>query len=935
MYPDNVANRGGYASSGSRGRGIGSPSRGYESPRGRGRGRGDESPRDWGRGRGRGGPRLRPDAPLSKLLYEERPFLRPIKFVPAVHHATLFQEEEELFQPLVEDVGDEEQSHVPTADRVSRVFSGGDIPRMESENDQEEELEEIDFEDLAKLREEVDATAAIAAAVPVPVEIVEERFTGIFINNKSLTTTVDSPMPDAPTEADSAGAEPVGVVNLTVSGAQVPSDAVKSVVIDLGKSPPSEIFYVDTTAISQSVAGAPGSTPILSDTSSPGANITSVPSDAESAVPQIVHPVGESVQTAASPAPPPSDLFYIDTTPTPVMPAPGGVESALAPLNAYPSPTYPDDEVIVYVAPHPRAGRILSPSPPPAPVVVPSLSTTSILTGTTLVRPTTPPPAPPFASVSAFGFTPSPKKIVRKQAPVFTVQAHAKARTKARALARRVERRGRPAFGAFGAQVAEAQLRGRDPRRDEQRRGDSDVDWGDEDNGPEEEEVANGMDVDVEFHGAAMRRFAMGMSAEGGQFVTMDDIEDELRMREEDAGREVARSSGEDDDNDEDGEDSSGEDEVDAIVDAEEGVMVAEPRDLPSDDGDESDEDEDSDANQSPKTGFQARLERLRKAARERGPDDSLELMEGEDSSDDDFFLSERTWAERDDDFAAEVQAFLDDNGDIIAAHSRQGRKKLLKAVANGELINFDEFSPAKRGKNKRNSLPAELQAVWDKDRAKKAENKRLRALARLEAAADPLSHHKGGKKGRKAMLTAARVDPTITVIPNRVVDMATLVQQIRRFIADIGGPATMSLPPTDKATRKNIHEMAVAFNLKSVSKGKGDARYTTLSKTTRSGFDVNEAKVSKIARRGGSGRGGAAFVGDKGKGRAVTVPRHRDGDEVGKAAPKIGESNIGFKMLASMGWAEGDRIGVSAGGLHVPLTAVIKNTKLGLGATR
>ena len=38
--------------------------------------------------------------------------------------------------------------------------------------------------------------------------------------------------------------------------------------------------------------------------------------------------------------------------------------------------------------------------------------------------------------------------------------------------------------------------------------------------------------------------------------------------------------------------------------------------------------------------------------------------------------------------------------------------------------------------------------------------------------------------------------------------------------------------------------------------------------------------------------------------------------------------------MLASMGWAEGDRIG-KAGGLSAPLTAVIKNTKLGLGASR
>ena len=62
--------------------------------------------------------------------------------------------------------------------------------------------------------------------------------------------------------------------------------------------------------------------------------------------------------------------------------------------------------------------------------------------------------------------------------------------------------------------------------------------------------------------------------------------------------------------------------------------------------------------------------------------------------------------------------------------------------------------------------------------------------------------------------------------------------------------------------------------------------------------------------------------------------PKHREGDEVGKAAPKIGESNIGFKMLANMGWAEGEKIGVS-GGLDAPLKAVFKSTKLGLGATR
>lgn len=190
---------------------------------------------------------------------------------------------------------------------------------------------------------------------------------------------------------------------------------------------------------------------------------------------------------------------------------------------------------------------------------------------------------------------------------------------------------------------------------------------------------------------------------------------------------------------------------------------------------------------------------------------------------------------------------------------------------------------PLERRKDQFKDLPTELQAIWQKDRDKKAANKKARAQARLELAADPLAPHKGGKKGRKAMLAAAKLDPTITVLPNRIVDLTTLVQQIRRFIADIGGPQTMSLPPTDKETRKNVHELAIAFQLKSVSKGKGEARYTTLTKTTRSGMGVDERKVGRICRRNG---GGGQFVESfewKGKGKRVEMPRHREGDEIGK----------------------------------------------------
>jgi len=51
------------------------------------------------------------------------------------------------------------------------------------------------------------------------------------------------------------------------------------------------------------------------------------------------------------------------------------------------------------------------------------------------------------------------------------------------------------------------------------------------------------------------------------------------------------------------------------------------------------------------------------------------------------------------------------------------------------------------------------------------------------------------------------------------------------------------------------------------------------------------------------------------------------------QAAPKINETNVGFMMLASMGWSDGATIGLS-GGLDAPITAVIKKTKLGLGAS-
>lgn len=206
----------------------------------------------------------------------------------------------------------------------------------------------------------------------------------------------------------------------------------------------------------------------------------------------------------------------------------------------------------------------------------------------------------------------------------------------------------------------------------------------------------------------------------------------------------------------------------------------------------------------------------------------------------------------------------------------------------------------SERKKDKVKDLPDELQAVWEQDREKKAENKRKRALARLEAAADPFAKKKGGKKGMKDMLAAARYEGP-EELPNRIVDLVSLEQQIRRFIANIGGPNSMTTPPADKGTRKKIHELANAFSLKSLSKGSGNKRYTTLTKTTKSGFNVNEKKVRRIMQTVPGYKWDTTGSNRYAKGgKVMSLAKHAEGEEVGKVRAPTSLLCFMFNLLSS-----------------------------------
>lgn len=352
------------------------------------------------------------------------------------------------------------------------------------------------------------------------------------------------------------------------------------------------------------------------------------------------------VQTTVAKADTPA--FVIDTTPGPVdfksNPLESFVDSSIigaAPLGEG------DDDVIVYEAPNPRLRKAnAAPSPisasksnaPPGTQDLPtqgaSLSQGSV--------------SKPIESVSVTSIASQANlaKQVQRIGLKPTLRSRRKAK-KERAVARREARRARfsitggmRSVGAGMEQRAAFQVAPTvkvDPRYAERRQGDSDVDWGSDDVG-EIEEVINGigdMDLDGEIGDiTGLTRFAQGAEGLAGEeVVTIADLEDDARMREED-------------ETDSDEEGSSEEEE--GVFDAEERKAIGEVSDNSAGSSDEEDE-------ETPRRSFQGRLQRLRAKAAMRPVADGIFSSDEEEGSDVEAnFKLGVSWADRD-------QQFLDD----------------------------------------------------------------------------------------------------------------------------------------------------------------------------------------------------------------------------------------------------------------------------------
>ena len=198
---------------------------------------------------------------------------------------------------------------------------------------------------------------------------------------------------------------------------------------------------------------------------------------------------------------------------------------------------------------------------------------------------------------------------------------------------------------------AEASLRELDPRQSEQRRGDSDVDWGGstsgiadvEDNGED-----GGMLVDPDIGTSAMVSFARSMDVTGQAHVSAGDLEDEERIRLEDA-----------DEEEEDNESTNGGDEeVDTeleLADGLKGILARDEDEEASrsssvyDDGDDTSEDEE----ETPKRSFQTRLERMRSRSAGRPINDMMREELDQDGELDDDLNSD---SDSDDDVISQIE---------------------------------------------------------------------------------------------------------------------------------------------------------------------------------------------------------------------------------------------------------------------------------------
>ena len=393
------------------------------------------------------------------------------------------------------------ESHAPTADKVSRVFSNTHPHLFDNTLFEiEEGVEEVNFEDLALVHDRVLSSAPATLAPPATKEQV---FTGV---SQKL-------VPES-----SVRSEDILDATLVVTEAPTRTETEVPATFDTGL--PNEHAYGATVGATRIVPGVHGGPMVVGV----GTAIT------------IANPGPATIPAESSP------LFVIDTNPST-----SEREISVPAYNVQPytaslgrntkveTENEPDseDDVIVYDAPNPR------------------ISTPRVELATLTNIPSDPAPSSTSRQINP----------LRRGKFAHVVGRNARRGSSGVTGVKRKRLTEHRNFAAFGAMLAESRLKLQDGRKDEdpkehlRRQGDSDLDWGDETDGDEKGDApavatAEGMELDPDLVGsgvtlAAMERFSEAIN---GNHVTMDDLEDATGDTSSDDGMDEDEDEDEDED---------------------------------------------------------------------------------------------------------------------------------------------------------------------------------------------------------------------------------------------------------------------------------------------------------------------------------------------------------------------------------------------------
>ncbi|GAB7361286.1 hypothetical protein MBLNU230_g1346t1 [Neophaeotheca triangularis] len=227
--------------------------------------------------------------------------------------------------------------------------------------------------------------------------------------------------------------------------------------------------------------------------------------------------------------------------------------------------------------------------------------------------------------------------------------------------------------------------------------------------------------------------------------------------------------------------------------------------------------------------------------------------------------------------------------------------------------------------------LQGELHRQWAKDKEKKKSVKAHREEQRMQGL---LGTH-GGPADLSAKYQSGITKPQ-------------LISELTLFLLD-EGRTSCPLPPMQSSDRKAVHEAVAKIGLNSKSVGKQQARFTVVHKTGKT--LINEEALLRAVR---TTRGLKGFIKnnsytgktksqhfDNKTGRTVRAKRqggvgeagmNREGAVVAQHAKELGKENKGHSMMEKMGWTSGTGLGAQRDGRVVPVEAMIKTTKSGLG---